>query len=131
MQLRQMLRSLASPMARNQRGMTLIEIMIVLAIMAAVMGGVMVSVRSGMNRTKISDTRTRAVQVLGAVEMDRIADPRAQPSIDSLGLAESQMVDGWGNRFTIEYSGAAVKVVSGGPDGSVGGSDDIVVSNQD
>lgn len=129
-----LLRTLNRPsgaLARNQRGMTLIEIMIVLAIMAAVMGGVMVSVRSGMNRTKISDTRTKAAQVMGYIEVERATDPRAQPSIDALGLSESQTLDGWGNRFQIEYSGSAVKVVSGGPDGSLGGADDITVSNQD
>lgn len=127
MQLRPSTRALT----RNQRGMTLIEIMIVLAIMAAVMGGVMVSVRSGMNRTKISDTKTRANQVLAMIDVERIADPRAQPGIDALGMSESQLVDGWGNRFQIEYSGNTVKIVSGGPDGSIGGADDITVSNAD
>lgn len=125
------LRSSIPSVARNQRGMTLIEIMIVLAIMAAVMGGVMVSVRSGMNRTKISETRTLASNVMAIIEMERIADPRAQPTLESLGLAESQMTDGWGNRFTIEYSGRTIKIISGGPDGSLGGPDDIVVSNED
>lgn len=125
------LRSSVPSVARNQRGMTLIEIMIVLAIMAAVMGGVMVSVRSGMNRTKISETRTLASNVMATIEMERIADPRAQPALEGLGLAESQTTDGWGNRFNIEYSGRAIKVISGGPDGAIGGPDDIVVSNQD
>ena len=47
---------------RNERGMTLIEIMIVLAIMAAVMGGVLVSVRQGTQRAQNNEARTRAAQ---------------------------------------------------------------------
>ena len=124
MLLQRIQRALA-PVARNERGMTLIEIMIVLAIMAAVMGGVMVSVRSGMERTRISDTKTRAGNVAAMVDMERIANPRAQPSIEALGLAESQLVDGWGNQFVIQYNGNEFKVLSGGPDGSIGGADDI------
>jgi len=115
---------------RNERGMTLIEIMIVLTIMAAVMAGVMVSINSGRQNSNINRTRTMATTVLGHIETERILDPRAQPSIDALGLAESQTMDAWGNKFQVEYSGRGVKVISGGPDGSIGGTDDVVVTNE-
>lgn len=114
----------------TDRGMTLIEIMIVLTIMAAVMAGVMVSVNSGRQNTNINRTRSMGATVLGHIETERILDPRAQPSIDSLGLAESQTHDAWGNKFQVEYSGRSVKVISGGPDGSIGGGDDVVVTNE-
>lgn len=114
----------------SERGMTLIEIMIVLTIMAAVMAGVMVSINSGRQNSNINRTRTMATTVLGHVETERILDPRAQPNIDALGLAESQTHDAWGNKFRIEYSGQTVNVISAGPDGSMGGGDDITVSNQ-
>ena len=114
----------------SDRGMTLIEIMIVLTIMAAVMAGVMVSINSGRQNSNINRTRTMGTTVLGHIETERILDPRAQPNIDSLGLAESQTFDAWGNKFRIEYSGQTVNVISGGPDGTMGGGDDITVTNQ-
>lgn len=116
--------------ARSERGMTLIEIMIVLTIMAAVMAGVMVSINSGRQRTNINRTKMAANEILTYVTMEREADRHSQPSIESLGLSESQMEDAWGNKFQIQYSGRSVKVVSGGPDGSIGGEDDIVVTDE-
>lgn len=116
--------------ARSERGMTLIEIMIVLTIMAAVMAGVMVSINSGRQRTNVNRTKMAANEIMTYVTMEREADRHAQPSLESLGLSESQMEDAWGNKFQIQYSGNTIKVVSGGPDGSIGGEDDIVVSNE-
>ena len=118
---------------RNERGMTLIEIMIVLAIMAAVMGGVLVSVRQGTQRAQNNEARTRAAQVMSAVAEVRIMTPRAQPSIDELVgqgyLAERQAEDPWGNRFQIQYSGSEITVTSAGRDGSFGNEDDIRVTD--
>lgn len=115
---------------RSERGMTLIEIMIVLTIMAAVMAGVMVSINSGRQRTNINRTNMAANEIMTYIMMDREADRHAQPSIESLGLSDSQIEDAWGNKFQIQYSGKTVKVVSGGPDGSIGGDDDIVVTSE-
>lgn len=117
--------------AVSERGMTLIEIMIVLAIMAAVMAGVMVSVQSGRQKTNISRARMDAGTILTYINMERMSDTSAQPSLESLGLSESQTKDPWGQKYQIQYSGDSVKVISGGPDKSVGGDDDVVVTDGD
>lgn len=126
-------REFARRMTRNERGMTLIEIMIVLAIMAAVMGGVLVAVDQGTQRARANETRTKAAQVLSAVSEVRIIAPREEPSISELQaqgyLAESQTYDAWGNEFRIEYGSEGVSVTSGGRDGSLGGEDDITVTS--
>lgn len=126
-------REFARRITRNERGMTLIEIMIVLAIMAAVMGGVLVAVQQGTQRARANETRTKAAQVLSAVSEIRIISPRDEPSVSELEsqgyLAESQTYDAWGNEFRIEYNSEGVNVISGGRDGSIGGEDDITITS--
>ena len=116
--------------ARAQQGMTLIEIMIVVVIMALIATGVGIAVIPQLQRAKIQETETGVETVRSAVTLYIATNNAECATIDQ--LIEGKQLDknkatkdAWDREFRIECDGTEVNVTSSGPDGQFDTEDDI------
>ena len=117
----------------NQRGLTLVEIMIVLTIMASIMGIAGVAVFGAMDRAKIREAQTQVGIYSSGVEeyvvfMNELPDNLDQlvnPPGGAPKFVEEIKDDPWGNEYRYSSSGRTFQICSNGQDGSSGGDDDI------
>jgi general secretion pathway protein G len=118
------------PRRVRQQGMTLIEIMIVVVIMALVATGVGMAVLPQLEKAKIRQAETAVNTVRNAVQL-YIATNNAecatmQELIDDKQIDKSTATkDPWDHDFVIECDGTDISVKSAGPDGEMETADDI------
>jgi general secretion pathway protein G len=118
---------------RRQAGFTLLEIMIVLAIIAMIAGGVGVALFNRFKKAQISTAKMRVKQARDAVTQYMIETPSCPHSIDELVankyLDKGNARDPWGSPLTLKCPGAndtdGADVSSPGPDKQEGTADDI------
>lgn len=112
------------------RGMTLVEIMVVLAIITLVMGAVGINSFQYLKQARQDTTR----QVMNNVENALIAWQSATGETCPSSLSElkkylkKEPKDGWNNEFTFKCPGEhdnAIDLISKGDDGKEGTADDI------
>ena len=107
-----------------QRGMTLIEIMIVIMIMASIATAVSLAVMKRLEKSRIKDARMGACTMRSAVQLYMADHPRQCPSLEDLmdGYLDSKkrVQDPWNQDYTIECEGDDPDVYSAGPDGEGG-----------
>lgn len=116
------------------RGMTLIEIMIVVAIIAMVTGAVAVLAIPKMKEAQIKTCETAARTVRTAVNQWQLSNndygtcPTTSQLVSDKQLDAGQATaDPWGQDFKVECTGDEVIVSSSGPDKKPGTQDDIFV----
>lgn len=121
-------RSLRAELARQ--GMTLIEIMIVVVIMALVATGVGIAVIPQLQKAKVQQTKGAVQTVRSAVALYRATNNADCATMDQ--LIEDKAIDkstatrdSWDNEFRIECDGTEVIVTSAGPDKEFDTEDDI------
>ena len=119
---------------RRSRGVTLIEILVVLAIIGLVSGVVAVAVIKHLETARVTTSRESARVVRQAVSTHRMTRTGDEcPTIDTLVAAQeidsaSKTIDAWDKPFKIECDAeGAVTVISMGPDKKLGTPDDIRV----
>jgi general secretion pathway protein G len=124
--------SLTRAAARRTRaeGMTLVELMIVVIIMALIATAVGVAVLPQIKKARIKSTKADAQAVRSAVQLWMSDNPNKCPSIQDMlndGVLDKtkRTTDAWDNAFSIGCEGDDVVVVSAGPDGQMGTEDDI------
>lgn len=116
---------------RRQRGMTLVEIMIVVVIMALIATGVGVAVIPQLSKSKVSTTKVRAESIRSAAVLwlsDNVKGgcPTVQNLVEGKTLDKNKDTrDAWDRDFVIECDGDDIKVISPGEDGEIGTDDDI------
>ena len=116
----------------RERATTLVEVLIVVAIIAMVAGGVGVAAFDYWGKAKQKTTATDARTVRQAVRTWRMEhDASGCPKVDELRQAglldsDSRSGDAWGEPWLIQCS-EDVSVVSGGPDRKLDTPDDIRV----
>ena len=116
---------------RTRDGMTLVEIMIVVIIMAMIAAAVGVAVLPRLNEARIQQARTDGQSIRGAVEMYLAQNPSADcPTVEELVServlsANTRSRDPWDNEFSVECEGEDITVISAGPDGQMGTEDDV------
>ena len=119
----------AAKKRRRQEGMTLVEIMIVVVIMAMIATAVGFAVVPQLEKTKVKTTTTDAAKISQAVEMYLMEHndcPTTQDLVDDRILkANASTTDAWGEEFQIECEGDMISVVSAGSDNQFGTDDDI------
>ena len=122
----------ARPSLRQLRrqGMTLIEIMIVVVIMALVATGVGIAVIPQLNKAKIQQARTGAQAIRTAVSLyvatNNTECATTEQLIEDKALDSSKSTnDPWDHEYRIECDGTEINVTSAGPDGEFGTEDDI------
>ncbi len=112
-------------------GMTLVEIMIVVIIMALIATAVGVAVLPALGRARVNQTRSDAQAVRSAVLLYLGQEPGADcPTMDELVEAGTidrsrRTTDAWDHPFVIECDGDDILVRSNGPDGQPGTEDDV------
>lgn len=114
--------------SRSQRGMTLIEIMVVLVILGMIMGAVGYNVMGQMRDANIRTAGLDVKAIANAVEMYQIKNSGRLPdSLETLVPNEIREIrkDPWGNTYVYVKQGDSFEVLSYGPDKSQGGGDDI------
>lgn len=118
---------------RRQRGVTLVEMLIVVAIMAIVAGGVAVAAMNHWNRAREQTAKTSARGIRNAVKgwwltQDEMRCPTVGELLSSGVLDEdSPPQDPWGTPWHIECEEERITVSSNGPDRQNGTADDIRV----
>jgi general secretion pathway protein G len=122
------------PRVRNkQAGFTLLEIMIVLAIIAMIAGGVGVAVFKQFQKAKISTAKLRVKSARDAVTQYMIETPSCPKSMEELVsgkfLDKNNAKDPWGTNIMLKCPGTndtdGADVSSAGPDKQEGTADDI------
>ncbi len=118
---------------KYQRGVTLIEVMVVVVILGMIAGGVAVAVFPKLKEAKISTTTTSARTLRSAAETwrtehssDQCPTPQVLQNDKAIDTA-AKLTDAWDKPFTITCQDDETIVTSGGPDMKEGTSDDIRV----
>ena len=116
-----------------QRGVTLFEVLIVVAILAMVAGGVAVFALPRFKEAQIKTAKSGAQTIRQAVMQWQLTNSDSScPSVSQLVQEKfldpgTDTNDPWGQAYEIDCSEDDVKVSSSGPDKSKGGKDDITV----
>jgi general secretion pathway protein G len=121
---------------RRARGVTLFEVLIVVAILAMVAGGVAFFALPQFNKAKVSTAESAARVIRQAASSWQATNNETScPTIsqliqDKLLDSGQNTSDPWGQGFTITCTEDEVIVVSNGPDKKKGTKDDVVVPKQ-
>lgn len=117
---------------RRSRGMTLIEILVVLAIIGLIVGGVSVVAFSALAESKVKAGYTGVIQLQGACERYLLEKndkcPKTAADLKAANIIRAaDLKDPWGEDYIITCPGehGPVDVTSYGPDKKTGGGDDI------
>lgn len=116
---------------RSSRGMTLIEILVVLAIIGLIVGGVSVVAFNALSDSKVKIAYNDIASVQKACEQYLLQKndkcPKSMQDLKAAGILGKVQKDPWGEEFVITCPGqhGPVDVTSLGPDKKPGGDDDI------
>jgi general secretion pathway protein G len=110
--------------------MTLIEIIVVLAILGLIASAVGVGVMNAFNKAKIDNTRLQLGNFKQALDVYKVRNskyPDTGAGLRALvdkGIIETLPQDAWGNEYVYINEGGKPVVTSYGADGAPGGTDD-------
>jgi general secretion pathway protein G len=112
------------------RGVTLIEVLIVVAIMAMLSAGVAFGVMPKFKESRIKSAITGAQTIRKAAELyqatsDSDKCPTVQDLVSSKNLDGTHTEDPWGKPYKIVCEDGDVHVISGGNDKKEGTEDDV------
>ncbi len=125
---------------RLQRGMTLVEIMIVLTILAGIMVTVGVVAFEQLKKANIKTTQVKLRKLSGQVQQfyafqtppalpNSLQDLISPPGNEGAYVKDTDLKDSWGQDIVYEKSSnREYKLLSAGPDGNQGSEDDIEFS---
>lgn len=125
-------RALRKMLGKARAGLTLIEIMIVIAIIAMIGSGVTFAFQQ-QKRAQVRTTRTNAMQLRSLAQQYYTEHRDSCPTVQSLIAAgemdaRSKTTDEWSKPFNIVCNGEDLDVTSNGPDGQAGTADDITTA---
>jgi general secretion pathway protein G len=126
-------RAAARHAGRSQAGMTLLEIMIVLALIGLVTGSIAVALNSSFKKGQVKTAKIAVGQISQAAQQFMMENNSNCPtSLDDLVASKNlakKSKDPWGKDFVMKCPGTGdpdgVDVMSWGPDRQEGTADDI------
>jgi general secretion pathway protein G len=139
---------LLTPLAPGrQRGMSLIEIIIVVALLGTLMAYMVSNLIGQSEEAKKDQTKLAMGVIQQSLQMYRIHNNRYPGTDQGLNallnnpgdskswrgpyIETNKLSDPWGNQFNYESDGRQFKIISGGPDGTMGNGDDITYPEAD
>lgn len=131
------MRRLYEYLHRDQRGFTLVELLIVVIILAVLSGIAVPSYMALRNRARKSATENEMRNIATALELYQ-ADNESYPAssdIDALAtdlvdyMANMPTADAWDNAYSYSATDTGYTLTSNGADGTSGNDDDIQLSN--
>ena len=121
-----------------KRGFTLVELLVVVAILGILGAVAVTNVTGHIESTRITAAKTAVDNIKGAVTTWMLNKKKATPPSDLSGLGkadgdeepaldggEGALVDPWDSDFKIEVKGKRFVIISAGPDTEFGTEDDI------
>ncbi len=121
---------------KNNKGMTLIEILIVLAIIGSVAALLLPNITGGLDKSKVREAKIQLTQVANALSMYYTDCGKFPETLESLKKAdaactnwgpkpyyEKNLKDPFGNEFSYAVDGGEYTLKSFGKDGREGGSE--------
>lgn len=126
-------RAFSRMMRRLERGVTLVEVLIVVAIIAMVAGGVAMFALPKFREAQVKSAETGARVIRGAIQdWQRVNNETSCPTISQLVQEKhidsaANTDDPWGEPYQLMCTEGDVIVGSKGPDKKKGTKDDIVV----
>jgi general secretion pathway protein G len=127
-------------MIRNRKGMTLLEIMIVLAIIASLIGVLASQINSRMKKAKINQAKIQIGEISKALDMyytdcnsyptsadglqALVTQPSSCPSWGPDSYLKRTPKDPWAREFIYESQGNTFTLICLGSDGKEGGAGD-------
>jgi len=115
------------------RGVTLVEVLIVLTILTLISGGVVVGVLPQLKKAQIETAKNNAVAIRHAVTRWKLNNSGGEcPTMSQLIQdkqidSASKATDPWDSQYKITCEGDEIYVTSAGPDKKEGTDDDIRV----
>jgi general secretion pathway protein G len=107
---------------RRRQGMTLMEVMIVLAIIILLMGVLTFGLKQLFTSAQRDAAQIQLQQIDQKVELFRIRHKRLPKDLDDLYRGEDTPTDPWGNDYQLTIRGERdYDLLSYGPDGQQGG----------
>ncbi len=120
---------LARKPQRRARGMTLIEIMVVLVILGMIAGAIAYNVFSQLKEAQIRTATLDLKSISNGVDLYHVETGQWPESLGQLvpKFIKDLHKDPWGSEYAYVRSGEGYDVYSYGPDKAQGGGDDISV----